>query len=227
MPDDANNAAADRGPASIRPVLILPVIIITCVAGVALALVNEVTKGPIAESKKQAKAEALSAVLPAFANDPTSDRHEVALDLDAYPEAGGNPLAFYAGRDAGGALTGWGIESAVESGYSGYFSLVFGIDPEGRVQSVQILEQRETPGLGTKVDSQDFLGQYEGKSLADFDFNVAKDGGEVDAITGATISSRAVSRCVEQGLLEYDARFKGKDPGPAAAPEEGGSSDGQ
>jgi len=223
MPDDATSAPADQGPASIKPILIVPVIIITCVAGVALALVNEVTKGPIAESKKMAKAEALGAVLPAFENDPTSDLHEVALDPETYTEAGGNPLTFYAGRDAGGALTGWGIESAVESGYSGYFSLVFGIDPEGRVQKVQILEQRETPGLGTKVCAEDWLAQYEGKSLADFQFTVAKDGGDVDAITGATISSRAVSRCIEQGLQEFDANFKGQDPGPAAPPaEEGG-----
>lgn len=228
MPEDAHHAPetprpADEGPASIKPILILPVVIITCVAGVALALVNEVTKDSIAESKKQAKAEALAAVLPPFENDPTSDVREVALDPEAYPEAGDNPLTFYAGRDGAGKLTGWGIESAVESGYSGHYSLVFGIDPEGRVQKVQVLEQRETPGLGTKSTDEAWLSQFEGKALADFQFTVAKDGGDVDAITGATISSRAVSRCIEQGLQQYEAEFKGQDPGPATPPaEEGG-----
>ena len=209
--------AMDQGPSSIKSVLILPVILITCAAGAALALVDSVTAGPIAASKKAEKAEALAAVMPAFANDPTTRR------LDR--EASGLPLVFYAGLDDGGNVTGWGVESATETGYSGYLSVVFGIDNAGKVQSVKVLEQRETPGLGTKAAEPDFLDQYQGQAMNSFDFRVEKDGGKVEAISGATISSRAVSVCVEQGLQEYARSLEGQGPPPET--REGGSTDGQ
>ena len=146
--------------------------------------------------------------MPAFANDPTGDTTE--------KEAGGNALIFYAGRDDAGNLTGYGVESATETGYSGHLSLVFGIDAEGKVQGVRLLEQRETPGLGTKAGAPDYLDQYTDQSLESFKFDVQKDGGQVEAVSGATITSRAVSLCISQGLEEYDKSLKGK----------GGSNDG-
>ncbi len=205
---------ADQGPSSISPLLIIPVILITMCAGVALAFVNAVTAGPIEASKKAEKANALSEVMPKFDNDPTTDIHT--------KEAGGQPLVFYVGRDATEGVTGWGIESGTETGYSGLLSLVFGIDDDGKVQGIRMLEMRETPGLGTKVGDADYIEQYLGKGLDDFDFRVQKDGGQVEAISGATITSRAVSLCVTQGLEEYKSSFKGKSPPPPAEakPEE-------
>ncbi len=190
------------GPSSIKPVLIVPVVLITMVAGGALALVNAATVDRIAESKANEKKEALAAVMPAFANDPTT--RSVAVDVDP-EEDDGDELRFFAGLDEAGQVTGWGVESRTDTAYSGDLSLVFGVDAAGKVQSVRVLEQRETPGLGTKVAEDPFLDAYEGQTLGGFDFRVRKDGGQIEAISGATISSRAVSLCIQQGLEEFAA----------------------
>lgn len=214
----------DQGPNSIKSTLIVPVILIAMGAGTALALVNAVTAGPIAAARKAEKAAALGDVMPAFANDPTVEvLPAVAEGEDPGRELDPGEVRFYVGRDTGGSVTGWGIESATDQCYSSAdgLSLVFGVDPDGKVQDIRFLKMLETPGLGTKAMAPDYLGQYQGKILGEFDFRVGKDGGEVDAITGATITSRAVSICIEQGLKEFQQSHKGKEPPvPAAAPAE-------
>lgn len=206
-----------EGPQSIKPTLVIPVIGIALCAGAALALVNAVTAEPIAQARKAEKAEALTEVMPAFDNDPAVEIFGAVAESDVELEPG--EARFYAGRDASGSITGWGIESDTDQCYSSAdgMSLVFGIDPDGKVQGIRFLKMLETPGLGTKVTEAEYVEQYIGKSLDDFDFRVAKDGGAIEAITGATITSRAVSICIEQGLREYKASLQGKDPGPAAA----------
>ncbi len=190
------------GPASIKPVLIVPVILITMVAGGALALVNAATVDRIEASKAQEKQEALQAVMPDFTNDPTTQFVEVDLDPD---EDDGFELTYYAGVNEAGKLTGWGIESKTDTAYSGDLSLVFGVGVDGTIRKIRVLDQKETPGLGTKVTEADYLVQYDAQSLGSFDFEVKKDGGQIEAISGATISSRAVSLCIEQGLEELGA----------------------
>jgi len=213
----------DQGPASIKPTLIVPVILIAMGAGTALALVNAVTAGPIAASKKAEKAAALGDVMPGFANDPTVEVLPApAASEDAGRELEPGEVRFYVGRDTAGTVTGWGIESATDQCYSSAdgMSIVFGVDPDGRVQDIRFLKMLETPGLGTKAMAPDYIGQYQGKKLGEFDFRGAKDGGSVDAITGATITSRAVSICVEQGLEEFLQSYRGKEPPAPAAPAE-------
>jgi Na+-translocating ferredoxin:NAD+ oxidoreductase subunit G len=213
----AEQTAADAGAQSIKPTLIIPVIAIALCAGAALSLVNAVTAGPIAEARKAEKAAALSEVMPGFENDPT-------VEVLPAPEPGeGDQLdpgqvRFYVGRDAMGNVTGWGIESATDQCYSSAdgLSLVFGVDPDGKVQGIRFLKMLETPGLGTKATAPDYLDQYQGHALGEFDFRVGKDGGDIDAITGATVTSRAVSTCVEQGLKEFQSSYKGKAPPPPA-----------
>ena len=190
------------GPESIKLVLIVPVVLITMVAGGALALVNAATVDRIEASKAQEKQEALQEVMPGFANDPTKQFVEVDLDPE---EDDGFELVFYAGLDGTGKLTGWGVESRTDTAYSGDLSLVFGVDPAGTVKTVRVLDQKETPGLGTKAAEDDFLSAYKGKALGSFNFDVEKDKGDVESISGATISSRAVSLCIEQGLEELAA----------------------
>lgn len=210
--------SAGTGPESIKAVLIVPVVLITMVAGGALALVNAATVDRIAESKAQEKQEALKEVMPDFANDPTKQFVEVDLDPE---EDDGFELVFYAGVDGTGKHTGWGVESKTDTAYSGDLSLVFGVDTAGTVKTVRVLDQKETPGLGTKAAEDDFLSVYAGQKLGKFKFGVKKDGGEVDAISGATISSRAVSLCIEQGLKELEAvNSRGI---PAVVAEEGAS----
>ena len=81
-------------------------------------------------------------------------------------------------------------------GYSGPISMLIGIDREGKVVGITILNQRETPGLGANIVKASFLNQFKGKSLQD-QIEPKKD---IDAITGATISSRGVCSGVKQAL---------------------------
>lgn len=186
------------GAASISPTIIIPPVAIAVIMSLLLALVYGVTEEPIYEAKRADKRDKLSAVMPAFDNDPLE--LEQALTDIPYGKAGN--VMLYTGT-VEGAATGYGITSAVGTGYSGYFSVVFGLDSEGNVNKVKILETMETPGLGSKVGEPKFIDQFNGKSLDNFNFAVTKDGGEIDAVTGATITSRAVSDAVIQGLEEY------------------------
>ena len=83
-----------------------------------------------------------------------------------------------------------------------------GFEPDGKIKNIAVLEQKETPGLGTKIKDVKFIEQYRNKNPSAFNLKVAKDGGEVDALTGATISSRAFSEAVQ---LSYDEFIKNID----------------
>jgi len=190
--------AEPPGASAISPAIVIPPVAIAIVSSFLLALVYGVTKTPIAEAKKADKREKLGAVMPAFDNDPL----ETELPLtEAGAGTAGNVMLYTGESD--GASSGYGITSAVGTGYSGYFSVVFGLDAEGKITEVRILESMETPGLGSKAGEPGFTSQFTGKSLENFEFAVTKDGGDVDAITGATITSRAVSDALRQGLENF------------------------
>ena len=93
----------------------------------------------------------------------------------------------------GAAVTG-----ASEKGYSGLVKLMVGFLPDGTINNIEVLEQKETPGLGTKMKGEKFLRQFRGKDPSSFNLKVEKDGGGVDALAGATISTRAFSEATQQ-----------------------------
>lgn len=84
------------------------------------------------------------------------------------------------------------------NGYSGVISMLVGINPDYTIKDIAILSQTETPGLGSKITEDDFTGQFTGLELDDI--ALSKDGGSIDAITGATISSRAVTDTVREKM---------------------------
>ncbi len=209
--ESLKEAQADQGASSISPAIIVPPVLIAIVMSLILAVVYGVTKEPIAEAKKADKRDKLAQVMPQFDNDPL----ELEQSLSETPPGEAGNVMLYTGTVPGGT-SGYGITSAVGTGYSGYFSVVFGLDIEGSITSVKILETMETPGLGSKVGEPAFIDQFEGKSLGEFEFMVTKDGGDVDAVTGATITSRAVCEAVKQGLAAFDEHK----PEPQSAPAE-------
>lgn len=87
---------------------------------------------------------------------------------------------------------------AVPIGYGGVIEILVGVTKEGKVSAVKILNQNETPGLGTKVSEPKFYEQFSGKKYEEI--ILKKDGGTIDAITAATISSRAVSKGVQEAV---------------------------
>lgn len=165
--------------------------IIAAVSAGVLAYVNQQTAEPIARALLEEKMSAVRIVLPPYDGEPEK------IDVVLAPE---DTLEVYRGRKDG-TVTGAAFAITAPDGYSGDIEFMIGVDGEGMMQGLMVLNHLETPGLGAKIESEDFRGQYKGKSLANPElWEVTKDGGTFVPITGATISSRAVTRAAAKGL---------------------------
>ena len=157
---------------------------ICLVASACVGAVYTITAEPIAQAKAQATVDALSNVLPEFDNDP-SDR-VVELTLNDMP------IKVYTAT-LGGEVAGYAVETMTKEGFGGAIRMMVGFLPSGEVNNVNVLEQAETPGLGTKMcdEGNPLIESFKGKNPAAMKMSVTKDGGDVQALTAATISSRA------------------------------------
>jgi electron transport complex protein RnfG len=171
---------------------------ICCVAALALAQVFELTKGPIAYQKRLEVLRAIRAVLPKIDNEP--DRDTIRVDLAG--SRGDGEMVFFRGRSQG-ELTGVAFIASSREGYGGTIEIMLGVDPQGSVLGVEILSHLETPGLGSKITGSPFRKQFVGRRLDDTRWAVRKDGGDIDQITGATVSPRAVVQAIRTGLEIY------------------------
>ena len=166
--------------------------LICLVITAALALTNWVTAEKIAENEAQKKTESMQTVVP----DATDFEDKSTEDAEVF-----------AGLDASGNLVGYAI-SAATTGYGGQVKVMTGIDTEGNIIGVDVFyNDDETPGLGKNTSNEDFTSQYQGLS-ANEDIVVSKDSASgnaqtVDAVTSATISSRAVTKAVDEALSIY------------------------
>ena len=168
---------------------------ITAVTSAAVGVVYRVTEGPIAIAKGEKKAAALARVLPPFDNAPAEPADTVAVD--------GGQVTVYTATMAGEPV-GYAVESAA-SGFAGDIRLMVGFDTQGAIRNIQVLEQAETPGLGAKIaeENNPVVVSFVGKSPADLKMAVRKDGGDIDAITASTISSRAYVQAVSRAYAGY------------------------
>lgn len=169
---------------------------ITLIASAGVGAVNMITVEPIAAAKVAATQQALSEVLPAF--------DDTAIDELTIDEL---PVKVYTATD-GGALAGYAVETVTKLGFGGMVKLMVGFLPDGTVRNVNVLEQSETPGLGTKMteEGNPLLAsirncKLEEKKLVDGKLAVTKDGGDVDALTAATISSRAYVDAINRAWM--------------------------
>ena len=160
--------------------MMLSLTCITIVAGAALAGVNMLTEATINAQKEAQKQAAISAVLP---------DHERIAEAE---QAG--DMTIYRAFDATDRYVGAAVQT-VTDGFGGKIKLMVGFDADNRIVNYAVLEQQETPGLGTHIvewfKNADKPGQNILGRTADGNMTVSKDGGDVDAITAATISSRA------------------------------------
>lgn len=172
---------------------------ICVVAGAILASVNEATLEPIAASKAAALESAIKMVVPEFDNTPTAESY-MAVTGD------GDSLRIYPAKK-GGELVGAAVESNTMNGFSGEIRVIVGFDKEGTLYNYSVLQHSETPGLGSKMqewfrtdkNNQSVIG----RKLSEGELKVSKDGGNVDAITAATISSRAFLNAVNRAYSAY------------------------
>jgi len=179
--------------------MVLTLLVISFFAAAALAGVYLVTLAPIGAAKAAKINEAIQKVVPTFDNNPGEEVYKMAVD--------GDTLRLYPARK-GGKLVGTAIETFTNKGFAGHFTLMVGLLPDGTIKSVEVLAHKETPGLGDKMEKSksNFSVQFEGKNPKTFKMMVKKDGGDVDAITASTITSRAFTDAVNRA---YEAYMKG------------------
>ncbi|HLN53108.1 MAG TPA: RnfABCDGE type electron transport complex subunit G [Lentimicrobium sp.] len=180
--------------------MVLSLLGISLVMSAALGFVYNVTKEPIEKAAKEKEISAIKEVLPPFDNDivPT------AKDF--------NGIVFYTATKNGSEV-GYAAKTFTEKGYSGRFDLMVGFLPDGTINNVVVLQQKETPGLGSNMVNPKFHDQFlkiNIGSLKDGLLKVKKDGGTIDAISAATISSRAYCDGLQKAYDIFTQNFAQK-----------------
>ncbi|MDE6265084.1 MAG: RnfABCDGE type electron transport complex subunit G [Paramuribaculum sp.] len=179
--------------------------VITVIAGALLGIVNYYTADAIENAAQQAKVDALALILPEFDNAPIAEAKDIAVEGDTL-------LLYPATRE--GIPVGCAVECIAHDGFSGDISLMFGFTADGTVCGYKVLSHSETPGLGAKMDEwfrdmtgrRSVIGITPGKS----DVRVFKDGGEIDGITAATITSRAFLGALNHCYKAYESYYTNK-----------------
>ena len=181
---------------------------VTMISVALLAYVNELTKGPIAEANAKALSEAVKAVVPGFDNDPIAEKRVQEMD--------GASFAIYPATKESQYI-GAAVE-AISMGFGGELKVLVGFDAQGNILDYSVLQHAETPGLGSKsVDwfKKSNAGDITGMNPGQGELTVSKDGGQVNAITASTITSRAFLAAVNKAYAAFAAAEQ-----PAAAPAE-------
>ena len=178
--------------------MLLALFVITAVSGGVLGLVYGFTKDAIAEVDLKKNQAAIQAVLPL--------EGEISYKADTlvYTENGATTtfpcnLAY----DADGNFRGAAVKTS-EGGFGGKIDMMVGFLADGTIKGTSVLSHSETPGLGANMTGK-FKDQFVDKNPASFKLTVTKDGGDVDAITAATITSRAFSKAVNKAYLAFEA----------------------
>lgn len=178
--------------------MVLALSAITLFAAVTLASVYTLTKEPIAVSKTAKQQNAIKEVLPAY--EKLGDVEKIAIET-------GDSLNVFKAYDKNNQFIGAAVESVSHKGFAGDIKIMVGFDKNGNIVNYSVLEQKETPGLGTKMvdwfKTDKGNQNVRGKNPVTNKLTVNKDGGEVDAITAATISSRAFLDAVRNAYNAY------------------------
>ena len=169
--------------------------VITVLSAAALAAMNSATIEPIKKAQQQKTEAAIKMVLPQF-----TSLEEKTVSVD-----GEDIVCNYAYNDSK-ELVGMAVKSFTNKGFNGYIGVMVGFDKDGNITGYQILETGETPGLGTKADTwfqEGGKGCIIGMNPEKNNMIVTKDGGEVDAITAATISTRAFCDAIDRAYKVF------------------------
>lgn len=169
---------------------------VTVVMVALLAFVNELTKGPIAQANAKILSDAIRIVVPAFDNSPTEEATKQTVDGVEY-------TIYPAKKD--GQWVGAAVE-ATSLGFGGELKVLVGFDAQGDIYDYSLLSHAETPGLGSKAADwfkEGGKGSIKGMNPGKAPLVVSKDGGQVDAITASTITTRAFLNAVNAAYAAY------------------------
>lgn len=179
--------------------VIVAMVLISAVAAVLLALTYTPTQMQLKILQEEQQKEALKAILPAAADfEPVTG--------DQLDDAGEPVVLYYRGVDSSGNVVGYAVKRN-QVGAQGVIQLIAGISADySSITGMQVMKHSETPGLGALITTPEFQGQFVNKPVSDV--SLKSKGGQVDAITGATISSQAVVDALH-GAVDYVAAQEG------------------
>ena len=188
----------------------IAITLITLVSGLLLGLVQDITAGPIAEQQQKAKEEAYKAV---FADADSFEQveltEEVSAGLEACLDENGygaqNIDEVMTALDASGSQIGYAFTVTTCEGYGGDIQFAMGIKDDGTLNGISILSIGETAGLGMKANADAFKDQFKDKNVEKFAYTKtgATADDEIDALSGATITTNAMTNGVNAGLCAF------------------------
>jgi len=181
--------------------VIAVLVIIAMFSAVLLAYVNTATRGPIEANKKAETKKAITLVLQGIElkNIPDTPQ-ELMIDNSI--------VKYFSANSDSGQFLGAAFIVKGPNGFTNDFDVMVGVGADGSVIDTYVLDHKETPGLGDKMAHEPFKSQFRQKNLANMKWHVKKDGGDIDALTAATITSRAFTQGVKRALLAYEVLNK-------------------
>jgi electron transport complex protein RnfG len=180
--------------------MVLTLFLVTFISAFILGFVQDMTREAIETSKMKAQNNAIKSILPEFTG--------LGKMIKVVPKEGGDSLEFFPAYGQSKQLVGIAVRTWSKNGFGGLIQVMAGFSPDGTITGYQILEHKETPGLGSKMDTwfndpekpgQNIIGKNPGKDK----LTVRKDGGDIDAITASTITSRAFLEAVRRAYETY------------------------
>lgn len=186
----------------------LAITLITLIAGLALGCIQGITAEPIAQQRQLAKEEAYKAVFSdadsfetiVEAEDPEIEAY---LDENGYPSQTINEVV--QALDASGSPIGYAFTVTTSEGYGGDIQFAMGVKDDNTMNGISILTIAETAGLGMKADTDEFKSQFADKNVEKFEYtkNGATEDSQIDALSGATITTNAMVNGVNAGLCAF------------------------
>jgi len=167
--------------------LAMVLFIIAAISGANLGIAYTVTKEPIAKQVKTEEEKALKDIFPKATNFSLTTGRDNYAYYEVYIK---NKLIGY-------------VLDASEKGFSSTIKIKVGMNLNKTIKAIRITSQNETPGLGTRVEGTKFTDQFMNKTLKQVLLKKDSGNGTIDALTGATISSRAVSKAVQKSITEF------------------------
>lgn len=193
----------------------IALLIITLVAGLALSAVYEITKSPIAKAEESARLAAYETVYPGAVFE-TPDDADVLLEgactaVEAAGFTGCSVSDILYANDENGTRLGYVIAAVSPNGYGGDISVAVGIDAAtNKITGFSVLSNSETAGLGARCTEDEFTSQFTGKDATSIEYvkGGGASGNQIDAISGATVTTNAVTEAVNSALVVYNSILK-------------------
>lgn len=187
---------------------------ITVISGLLLGIVYDITKEPIAEAQENTKQEAFRSVLADASSFETVEDFDASEALSLLKENGytSDEITEIAeGIDGSGETIGYVINVMSHEAYDGDLEVSVGIAADGTVTGIEMPSISETAGLGMKADEADFKDQFKDKKVEKFSYTKSGESGDdkIDAISGATITTNAVTNAVDSALIYFQNELGG------------------